>query len=489
MDDRKTFDLLTNPLEGINLIEASAGTGKTFTIAGLFLRLILEKNLLVNEILVVTFTKAATAELNDRIRNLLKEAIEGFARGQSDDEFLNGLIKQYPDPLPSLKRLKEALRDFDEAAIFTIHGFCQRVLKEHAFESSLLFDTELITDEEALKQEIIDDFWRINFYNASPLFIHYALNNHCTPENLLKLVRTYSDKPLLKVIPQVTIPDTSQEEKNFNDAFNKARDSWQSSKADVEKILANQIGFKQSVVSKVPELIIGFDYFLNAGNKNFTLFHQFDLFTVSGVKKATKKNYEPPQHPFFDFCEILKEKLQALSGVYEQRLLGLKTSLFTFLHQSLGKQKQRRNVQSFYDLLSKLRNALADKSGAELAKIIRAKYHAALIDEFQDTDPLQYEIFHNIFKNQGGILFLIGDPKQAIYSFRGADIFAYLLAISQVEKKYTLKENWRSDPQLINAVNTIFSHVKNPFVFEGIKFQEASAAKIKKLSRLSLPHS
>jgi exodeoxyribonuclease V beta subunit len=181
MDERKPFDLLANPLEGINLIEASAGTGKTFTIAGLFLRLILEKNLLVNEILVVTFTKAATAELNDRIRNLLKEAIEGFSRGQSDDEFLNSLIKQCPDPLPSLKHLKQALRDFDEAAIFTIHGFCQRMLKEHAFESSLLFDTELIIDEEALKQEIIDDFWRINFNNVSPLFIHYALNNHCPP--------------------------------------------------------------------------------------------------------------------------------------------------------------------------------------------------------------------------------------------------------------------------------------------------------------------
>ncbi len=484
MDDRKTFDLLANPLEGINLIEASAGTGKTFTIAGLFLRLILEKNLLVDEILVVTFTKAATAELNDRIRNLLKEAIEGFARGQSDDEFLNSLIKQYPDPLSSLKRLKEALRDFDEAAIFTIHGFCQRVLKEHAFESSLLFDTELITDEEALKQDIIDDFWRINFYNASPLFIHYALNNHCTPENLLKLVRTFSDKPLLKVIPQITIPDTTQEEKEFNEAFNTARDSWQSSKADVEKILANQTGFKQSAVSKVPELIIGLDYFFNADNKNFTLFDQFELCTLSGVKQATKKNHEPPQHPFFERCEILKEKLEALSCAYTQRLLGLKTSLFTFLHQSLWKQKQKRNVQSFYDLLVKLRNALADKSGAELAKIIRAKYHAALIDEFQDTDPLQYEIFHNIFKNQGRILFLIGDPKQAIYSFRGADIFAYLHAISQVETKFTLKENWRSDPQLINAVNTIFSHVKDPFVFEGIKFQEASAAKNKEADPL-----
>jgi len=484
MGERKTFDLLVNPLEGINLIEASAGTGKTFTIAGLFLRLILEKNLLVNEILVVTFTKAATAELNDRIRNLLKEAIEGFSRGQSDDEFLNSLIKQCFDPLPSLKRLKQALRDFDEAAIFTIHGFCQRMLKEHAFESSLLFDTELVADEQALKQEIIDDFWRINFYNASPLFIHYALNNHCTPENLFKLARTYSDKPLLKVIPQVTIPDSTQEEKEFNEAFNKARESWQSSKTDVEKILANQIGFKQSIVSKVPELMIGLDYFFNAGNKNFTLFHQFEMFTLQGVKEATKKNHEPPQHPFFEACELLKEKIEALSCVYKQRLLGLKTSLFTFLHHSLWKQKQKRNVQSFYDLLAKLRYALADTSGAELAKIIRAKYHAALIDEFQDTDPLQYEIFHNIFKNQGGILFLIGDPKQAIYSFRGADIFAYLHAISQVETKYTLKENWRSDPQLINAVNTIFSRVKNPFVFEAIKFQEASAAKNKEVDSL-----
>ena len=484
MGKTKTFDLLEDPLEGINLIEASAGTGKTFTIAGIFLRLILEKNLLVNEILVVTFTKAATAELNDRIRVLLKKTIEGFSRGQSDDEFLNSLIKKFSDPLLCLKHLKQALRDFDEAAIFTIHGFCQRMLKEHAFESGLLFDTKLITDERTLKQEIIDDFWRIHFYNASPLFIHYALQSHCTPENLLNLVRTYSDKPLFKVIPQVTISDSKKEETEFNEAFKKARDSWQSSKAEVEKIFSNQIIFKQPFITKVPKSIIGLDYFFNTDGSNFTLFNQFETFTRKGVEKITKKNYVPPQHPFFECCEILKEKQEALSYAYGQRLLALKSSVFNFLQQALYKQKQKMNVQSFSDLLLKLRNALLDTPGEKLATIIRTKYRAALIDEFQDTDPLQHEIFYNIFKNQEGILFLIGDPKQAIYSFRGADIFAYLHAISQVETQYTLKENWRSDPQLIDAVNTIFSHAKNPFVFEAIKFQEASAAKNKEADPL-----
>ena len=484
MNEQKTFDLLTNPLEGINLIEASAGTGKTFTIAGLFLRLILEKKLLVNEILVVTFTNAATAELEERIRNLLKEAIDGFSRGQSTNEFLDNLIKQYPDPLTCLNRLKAALRDFDEAAIFTIHGFCQRMLKDHAFESGVLFDTELITDDEPLKQEIVDDFWRIHFYNASPLFIHYALQNHCTSKNLLKLVRMGSDKPLLKVIPQVTMPDITLEETDFTEAFNNARTCWQSSKAEVENIFSNPISFKQPFVTKLPEGIISLNNLFNAGNNHVTLLQHWELFSQSEINKATKTSYDSPHHPFFEFCEILKEKQDALFRAYDQRLLALKSALFNFLEQALNTQKQKNNVQSFYDLLVKLRNALTNESGEELVKIIRAKYHAALIDEFQDTDPLQYEIFYNLFKKQRGILFLIGDPKQAIYSFRGADIFAYLQAISQVENRYTLKENWRSDPQLITAVNTIFSHVNDPFVFEAIKFQEASAAKNKEADTL-----
>ena len=135
MTDIKHFDLLNSALEGTNLVEASAGTGKTYTITGLFLRLVLEKHLSVSQILVVTFTEAATGELKDRIRGQLREAMRAFSEGGSQDPFLKGLTKKMNDAGKALTRLREALREFDQASIFTIHGFCRRMLQENAFES------------------------------------------------------------------------------------------------------------------------------------------------------------------------------------------------------------------------------------------------------------------------------------------------------------------------------------------------------------------
>ena len=170
----KTFDIINSPLSGANLIEASAGTGKTYTIEGLFVRLVLEKQLPVDQILVVTFTNAATEELRDRIRNKLLKARAGFSAGSSDDPLVDSLVRQCDHPKMALQYVHEALINFDQAAIFTIHGFCQRILFEHAFETGTLFDTELITDQTDVLQEVVDDFWRTHFYKAPLEFVNYA---------------------------------------------------------------------------------------------------------------------------------------------------------------------------------------------------------------------------------------------------------------------------------------------------------------------------
>jgi exodeoxyribonuclease V beta subunit len=201
MTEVNNFDLLNSPLDGTNLIEASAGTGKTHAITGLYIRLVLEKNLPVSQILVVTFTDAATEELKDRIRKKLREAIGAFSGGRNDDAWQSGLLRKIKNPKTALRRLHEALRSFDQAAIFTIHGFCRRMLHENAFESGSLFDTELVTDQEKLKQEIVDDFWRKHFYEASPLFVNYALNNDFSPDNLLSLLSNRVSQPYLKIRP------------------------------------------------------------------------------------------------------------------------------------------------------------------------------------------------------------------------------------------------------------------------------------------------
>ncbi len=508
----KEFDLLNTPLEGTNLIEASAGTGKTYTITGLFLRLVLEKNLSIDEILVVTFTEAATEELKDRIRRKLHEATQAFQRlndlttqplNHSDkaglkpcattrpldqsttfpppgeDAFLNELVKRHRHSKTALRCLRDALLSFDQAAIFTIHGFCRRMLYENAFESGSLFDTELVTDQEDLKGEIVDDFWRRYFYNASPLFIHYAINNKISPGSLLDLIGNEVSRPYLKIIPQFEPPDSSHQEKEFKECFNEICKAWQSSRAEVKTIFISDGSLNRNRYreANIPIWLNYMDDYVASDGNNPALFKGFEKFTTSELKRGVKKNHVHPTHPFFELCEKLKEKQEELEKIFDQRLLGLKAELLDYVQNELTRRKGEKNIQSFDDLLLKLYWALEEKhekGGEALATAIRRKFKAALIDEFQDTDPVQYAIFKKVFGSQNSVLFLIGDPKQAIYGFRGADIFAYMDAARHVESRYTLKENWRSEPGLITAINSIFANANHPFVYEGIPFQPAA---------------
>jgi exodeoxyribonuclease V beta subunit len=478
MTDIKNFDLLNSALEGTNLIEASAGTGKTYTITGLFLRLVLEKHLSVSRILVVTFTEAATGELKERIRGQLREAIRAFSEGGSQDPFLKDLTKKMNDTGKALAHLKEALREFDQASIFTIHGFCKRMLQENAFESGSLFDTELVTDQENIKREIVDDFWRKNFYRASPLFVHYAMDNKLSPDTLLSLIGNRVAQPYLKIIPQFDVPDSSREEEAYKKSFDEVRKAWPSAKKEIEQILTADKGLSRTKYGKgkIPDWIRGMDQYLASGDNHARLFKGFEKFTSTSLKGAVKKNHVSPTHPFFDQCEGLKAKQVELEKVFNRRLLSLKGKLFITMGQALLEKKGEKNIQSFDDLLLKLKTALEGKGGERLTKVMGMRYQAVLIDEFQDTDPIQYAIFKRVFGRENHALFLIGDPKQAIYGFRGADIFTYKEAAEDVGARYTLGENWRSSPDLITAINTLFTSTHRPFVYDHIPFQPAGPA-------------
>jgi len=232
MDQFQEFDLLNSPLQGTNLIEASAGTGKTYAITGLFLRLILEKALFVDQILVVTYTVAATEELRDRIRRKLREAIAAFSSGQSGDQFLEDLVRKVRGRQDAVARLQVALHDFDEAPIFTIHGFCQRTLHERAFESGSLFDTELITDPESLPEEIASDFWRRHFYPAPPELVSYAQKKKYSPGYFLDLLRRKTPCQDLKIIPE-TGPAKLNSLKTFRQEFARLKQSWPGMRQEV----------------------------------------------------------------------------------------------------------------------------------------------------------------------------------------------------------------------------------------------------------------
>src|ERR1700722_15523184 len=201
MQARQKFDIIGSALTSeLTLIEASAGTGKTYTISGLVLRLVLEKQLAIEEILVTTYTELATAELRERIRDLLFQVLTAFQTGQSEDELIQPLLRQYRSDEQAQRRLSIALQSFDGASIYTIHGFAQRMLRDRAFESGALFDAELITEQSDILHEITDDFWRLHFYLGEPIVTTFALKNCLTPDKFFRHLTELTRNPKLVVI-------------------------------------------------------------------------------------------------------------------------------------------------------------------------------------------------------------------------------------------------------------------------------------------------
>jgi exodeoxyribonuclease V beta subunit len=476
------FDPINSPLDGKNLIEAAAGTGKTYAVTCLFVRLIIEKRLPVREILVVTFTVAATEELKDRIRKMLKDALDSFTQGRCNESFLRGLLEKYPDESDrkiAVERLTAAVRDFDEAAIFTIHGFCQRMLYENAFESGALFDVEMVTNQEDLREEIVQDFWRRHFYDALPELVEYAINQGFSPEYFLKLLDNNAMNPDVRIIPEADPPEAGAIADSltlFEGELKRLREMWTDSQGEILEMLQSP-GLKANVYgSRVPAMIKAMQSFLASDGQHLMLFRDFEKFTQAKISASTKKGAEPPRHEFFAVCQDAAVMARAVRDPMERHLLFLKTEMIRTARREIAARKDLRNIMFYDDLLLKMRSALQGPGGDVLATAIRDKYRSAIIDEFQDTDTIQYAIVHAIFGKEGGELFLIGDPKQTIFNFRGADIFAYMKAASVVERKYALGENWRSEPGLVKAVNTLFSHGHNAFVYDGISFQPAEAA-------------
>ncbi|HIJ56177.1 MAG TPA: exodeoxyribonuclease V subunit beta [Deltaproteobacteria bacterium] len=476
------FDLLNTPLRGTNLIEAGAGTGKTYTIAGLFVRLILEEQVPVEKILVVTFTIAATEELKDRIRKKLVQVKSGLIYGNEDDPFISELSKRQSDSDRALQRIDEAIIDFDRAAIFTIHGFCQRIIHENAFEIGSLFDTELAADQSHFLQEVTDDFWRKHFYRAPKELVNYALSAGKIPgPSFFHELLNRINAPEILIIPEMQVRPL-RNLKSYRACLTKLTSSWAKARHDVADLLRDP-SLKGNIYGslssndrelKIASMLESMDRFVESHSIGFPLFDGFQRFTHQKLSLSVKKGLEPPNHEIFHLCDELLQKGEDLKKEIERRLLSLKIEFFKDSKAALKKRKQEKNILFFDDLLLLVKQTLEADGGDILATAIRRQYQAALVDEFQDTDAVQYHIFSKLFSKPTSILFMIGDPKQAIYGFRGADVFSYLKAVQDARNKYTLTHNWRSDPKLISAVNSLFSSVQNPFVFKDIPYETAS---------------
>ena len=459
------------------LIEASAGTGKTYTIVGLFIRLLIEKRLGIDQILIMTFTKKATAELRERIFIRLRESLNAFEGNfEGDDKFLSELVTKTSDRAEALQILKKALHDFDDAQVLTIHGFCQKVLSEHALLSGAPFDLDIIQHDDLL-QQAAEDFWRVfmHKYGDSESGVYYIskmLGVVKTPSELTHKMGALFAKPYASIEGKV-LEKPLEYLQSVIDLRKKVVKMWRSDETEILRILGecSVSRFQQHLDSRLSELVhfIEDDGFTIDKPKRIQYFRADYLYDPDNLPKSRKSEHTK-EHPIFDLFQE-----------YDELTTGIEKVTTTLIHEAYEDIKTRRvelsnNSSSitYDDLLVKLENSLQDPGyGSELAKVLLRKYPYALIDEFQDTDPIQYSIFDTIYPKagEGNGLMMIGDPKQAIYGFRGADVYTYIKARKDgAENQYTLNNNFRSTPGLIEAVNHLFNGDHKPFLENEIGF-------------------
>ena len=476
------LDPLALPLRGAHLIEASAGTGKTFTIAMLYVRLVLGhggdvghgRSLTPPEILVVTFTEAATQELRDRIRARLTQAAACFrvppheVSEPKTPDLLHDLRRQYsPDAWPMCARKLELAAEWmDEAAVSTIHGWCNRMLHEHAFDSLSLFTQTLETDARELRGQVVRDYWRQFYYPLprsnfeevtacwrDPLALDEAVERWLGRADLLpdapppidSLAQCARDRHAYLQALKAPWPQWVQElrqaleEANRDNRFNRVR----LGPANYTRWLTT---IEQWATSDAATLTLGD----GAWNR----------LTPTGIAQAWN-NDQPLDHPALHQLSQVREAQERLPSPYP----ALFSHATRWIAAQLNDTQRRRSQLGFDDLLRHLDTALQGENGPRLAQIIRQQFPVALIDEFQDTDPVQYRIFERIYdlpnQHDDRALILIGDPKQAIYAFRGADIHTYLKARAAVgDRLHTLGTNHRSTQALVSATNHCFSHME-----------------------------
>jgi len=433
--------ILELDLDGVKLIEASAGTGKTHTIADLYLRHILAGRL-TSQILIVTYTNAATEELRGRIRKRLYQAVALLNAGDcAEDGLLPLWWEQWqnldaPTQALQLGRLQLALRSLDEAAISTIHSFCQRSLQEHALAGNQLFDSDMLSDDSALWEAALKDWWRALSYDLDNDVWQLVRDSLGGVDNLVRRLLVLRNKPSAELLPPVagSLPDLLEQPRQIAANLHRLTPLWTRHKAEIVEIITTSKALSRT--RKLPYHADNLDAWIDAADYFFNspaagdLFENFQYLAAewldSNSKPSQRGNDPRLAHEFFQAIDPIA------NGWYEfSRNLGPRL-LVDALQQSSRRvleDKRKQAVLAFQDQLNLLLEALQAEQGSELAQSLRQQYPVAMIDEFQDTDNIQYRIFGHIYHTAADAsLTLIGDPKQAIYSFRGGDIFTYMQA-------------------------------------------------------------
>ena len=526
-------DGLAGGAAGTTLIEASAGTGKTRELTGIFARLVVMDRRRIDELLVVTFTRAATAELRDRIRDTLRSlrrAVEdGSAEeGSQAEELLAGWRRDAGfDREEALRRLGAALEDIDRANVLTIHGFCQRVLSDLAFDGGFPFGFEVSGDDAEIVTRSARDSWRRRIYPASSLLAAYAMENGFRPDHLAAWVGKWRAKPDLRLKggEPLDVPIESLLA-SWQGVLAEVATAWEQHREALRDEVLNGSWLNrgkyrsprtESELAAIAALLTEPEPLLPPDGL-------FGRYGARALAEACKKGSSLPQVPLFAAFDRLEEASAELRAACDAWLRRARREILAEAAESVRRQVLEDRRLGYDDLLLELHRALRSESGESLARRIRRDYPVALIDEFQDTDPVQAEVFMRIYcagsgsadglrdgaidgagaeepaaghgaavrsdargpafgsgpgagaAGAGG-LFVVGDPKQSIYRFRGADVFAYLRARAAADECRSLDRNWRSVPALVEAVSSIFAG-SDPFVVPEIPYPPVTPGRV-----------
>jgi exodeoxyribonuclease V beta subunit len=439
------------PLQGKHLIEASAGTGKTFNITRLYLRLLLEKQLPVEQILVMTFTKDATEELRGRIDSFIRQALNHWDELIVSDEFFSA-ISQHIDEKSAKIRLRQALLYLDEAAILTIHGFCKRVLSQHAFASGVAFNAQMETNCQDLVLQACQDWYRV-LAKDSPEHFNQVMQFWPNPLNFLsQFSKAISKHNALDVVNVAAI------EQLFTELVQQAVYNLENNIPLLTQYLIDVK--KGSEREKRQQELDSLIQWLHRLAKDLRVADEKMPDGFIDGKRYARSVGKIELLAVFEPVKMVKAELKSLAKKIEKAkaLVIVREGIYQ-IRANITEQKSTANILSFDDLISTLANCLQAKSNNAqvLAQTLFEQYPVALVDEFQDTDPLQFSILEAIYYHQStAALYMIGDPKQAIYGFRGGDVFAYLSARKDCDHQWLMDTNWRSTPAMIAGYNRLF---------------------------------
>ncbi|MBI5345968.1 MAG: UvrD-helicase domain-containing protein [Chlamydiae bacterium] len=475
MSEKSKFDCLdlnTNIFDQI-VLEASAGTGKTFAIEHVFLRLLIEEQenepLNIEEILVVTFTKKAAKELKLRIRSNIERTLSNLkhyridpAKDISFPSYILFHLQSKELLNKALDRLEEALTFFEQSQIFTIHSFCYRMLKEFAFDASFrLSIKEEENEDEIIKNHILD-------------YLNYKIEpDRFAPEQILLLRKrflTFDDLfssffKALKARPKI-IEDNSfsllykkflQEINNFKERFliDKLMEDFFNLLPCYNK---SKIKLTSMELQKQAELLFQVVVSNECCKETFAKFLKAKHFFIEYFQEENKnkKIKEFPKLNYPTFFSEAEEKLLPIlkNGVDTDYLFNAITA---DIQKEIKKTLEEEEIFSFDDILLKMQQALEN---SDFKIKVQEKFSAFIIDEFQDTDPVQWQIFQTLFVDTKKLraLYLIGDPKQSIYSFRNSDLYTYIEAVKKIGKVAYLDNNYRSVNSLIDSLNALFGN-------------------------------